>query len=537
MADYTAPFQMPKFNDDEFYEKKAEYVKEHGYSITLPRFGDIVHMGLHRPMSNNEKILWYSGKRHEISKARQIELYSQKERSRATYKKYMSSPIPRVVESITSVLTAIDNTQDAIISLAAIGRIACFFLPRIITSVIAWPIGLLWLIATILGLLMGPSACALNPMACKRYMRMKAMYRSQSMKGRVRTIGKRAKSVVKYEKARLAAGVRGFATSGKAIPSFSEGIQMAQVTDSIWGVGISIGPIFGAAYDLISGGIRWVCGQEVHFKNPPSDVEIYRKATDKYHNYARWKRPAGKMSKAEVIAWKETKIASGTWGVRSKQDDAVLQAMRLHQHNFSVERRTNWTEETLLYTNAEMAGQGLQNVLNYWDPILNIEGAEHIEIEAYNEPNPLVEEMLREEGVDPESRIAWPSLGKRWATYEELQTSIAPVAADNIKYFTENCPNEVFKEIAEKSATSCGLQAIASLVGAEWIEIKNHAAISIAETLLDKRYAFPTSVTEKQVFDFGIWMQECEETDRQPGLQEILAYAKNSLGFEFVTKA
>ena len=558
MADYLAPFYLPKFTDKEFLEKKAEYVKENGYSITIPKFRDIVHLGLHKPMTEREKVLWYSGRRNEISKARHIELNYQKERSRERYHKYMASPIPNVVSNITSVLTAVDDAQDAIISLAAIGRIACFVLPKIIVKWLAWPIGLLWLAATVMGLLIAPSACVLNPIACKRYMRLKMAMRTHSLKARVagrkkawidmtkaeraefkaakRGYFDRGKAVAKYQKARLGAGLKGFATSGKFMPSFSEGIQMLQVTDSVYGVGISIGPIFGCAYDLISGGVRWSMGQKVRFKNAPSDVEVYRKAADKTNNYARWKRPKTKMTRPEFLAWKEKKIAAGTWGIQSKQDDAVLRATRLHQIGYGIQRRTNWVEETLLYANAEIAGQGMQNVLNHWDPVLEIEGAEHIEIEGYNNPNPLIEEMLREEGVNPEERIGWPCLGKRWATYEELQTSIAPIAADNIRYFSENCPDEHLKAIAEMSATSCGLQAIAAMVGPEWIEIQHHACIDIAEMLLDKGYSFPMTVTDKQIGDFATWTQAHEDNNSRPDLREVLGYARNSLGFEFTTK-
>jgi hypothetical protein len=535
MADYLAPFHMPEFSDAAFLEKKAGYIKEHGYSITLPRFSDIVHLGMHKPMTTDEKVLWYSGQRHKIGKSRQIELEYQKERSRDRYNKMLASPIPNEVSSVTSVLTSIDDAQDAIISLAAIGRIACFFLPRIISSFLAWPVGLLWLIATIMGLLIAPSACAMNPMACKRYMRLKMAMRRNTLKGKTRSVGKRAKNVAKYQAARLKAGLKGFATSGGALPSFSEGIQMLQVTDSIWGVGLSIGPIFGAAYDLVTGGVRWAIGQDVSFKNAPSDVEVYRKASDNVNNYARWKRPDKKMTKSEFLSWRQKKIASGTWGIKSQQHNAVHQAMRLHAHNYGINRHTDWIEETLLYSNAEVAFQGLQSCLNHWDPVVSIEGKEHIEIEAYNEPNPLVEEMLTEEGVDPNTRISWPSLGKRWATYEELQTSIAPIASANIKYFSENCPSINLRAIAEMSATACGLLAISSMTGPEYIEIQYHACIDIAEILLDHGYSFPLTVTEAQIIDFALWTQSNDDADTRPGLQDILAYAKNSLGFEFIT--
>lgn len=535
MADYTAPFHMPEFSDAQFLEKKAEYVREHGYSITLPRFSEIVHIGLHKPITTQEKVLMYSGRRNEISRARQIELGYQKERSRERYEKMMASPIPNVVSSITSVLTAMDDTQDAIISLAALGRIACFFLPKVITSILAWPIGLLWFIASLMSLLMAPSMCALNPMSCKRYIRAKLQGRANTLRAKSSKTGKRVKMLAKYEAARLKAGVEGYATSGKFYPSFAEGIQMLQVSDSIWGVGVSIGPIFGAAYDLISGGVRWARGEKVTFKQAPSDVEVYRKAADQYHDYARWKRPKTKMTQSEFLTWRDKKISEGTWGVRNRQDYHVQQATRLHQYNYGIRRHTDWIEEALLITNAEIAGQGLRNILDHWDPVLNIEGAEHIEIEAYNEPNPLIEEMLTEEGVDPDDFVSWPSLGKRWATYEELQTSIAPIASENIKYLTENCPDENLRAISEMSATSCGLQAISAMLGPNWLEIQYHACIDIAEALLDNDYSFPLDVTESQVIDFALWTQAHEDAGTRPSLRDILDYAKNSLGFEFIT--
>jgi len=384
MADYLAPFHMPDVPDAQFLEKKAAYVKEHGYSITLPRFSDVIHIGLHKPMTPQEKILWYSGQKDRIGRSRQIELYYQKERSRALYKKMLASPIPNVISSITSVLTAIDDAQDAIISLAALGRIACFFLPRLVVGFLAWPIGLLWFLAAIMGLLISPSACALNPMSCKRYMRLRLAMRSKTLKGKSRTVGKRMRAGAKYEFARLKAGVRGYATSGSFMPSFAEGIQMLQVTDSIFGIGVSIGPIFGAAYDLVSGGVRWLRGENVSFNNAPSDVEVYRKAADTMNNYARWKRPTTKMTRSEFVSWKAKKVAAGTWGIKSQQHNSIYQSRRLMEFGYGIKRRTDWDFETLLYANTETTWQGTKICLDHWDPVLNIEGAEHIKIEAYN---------------------------------------------------------------------------------------------------------------------------------------------------------
>jgi len=513
MADYLAPFHMPEFSNEEFKKKKAEYVKEHGYSITLPKFRDIIHIGLHRPMTEEEKILWYSGRKHEIGRSRLLELYYQKERARERYQKMLASPIPNWASSYTSILTAADDAQDAITTLGFIGRIFCKILPKFLARLFLGPVGLLWMTGEIISILMMPAACLLNPMGCKRGMKKKFMRRAKGLK----------------------AGLKGYARSGKFLPSFSEGIQALQVTKDIWGIGISIGPIFGAAYDLISGGIRWLRGQKVVFKDSPSDVEVYDKAADTMHRYARWKRPKKKMTKAEFLAWKKKKIEAGTWGVKNLQHDAVHQAMRLNTTFQSFPRRTDFVEETFFYGLAEIAGQGIKITQDYWDPLKNIEGLEHIEIEAYNNPNPLIEEMLREEGVDPEAGIGWPSLGKRWATYEELQASIAPIAAGNFEHFVETSPDKRLNVIAEQSAIESGLHAIARLEGQRNIKIQYCAPLDVAETLLDKGYSFPLTITQEQLDGFALWLQALDDTDIRPTLREILDYAKNSLGFEFTT--
>ena len=558
MADYLAPFHMPKFSDEGFRERKAAYVEEHGYSITIPTFRDIVHVGLHKPITPAEKELWRTGKRSEIPHHRQIELEYQKERSRERYNKMLASPIPNWKANIVSFLTAWDDAQDAVISLAAIGRIACKFLPALLVGIISWPIGLLWFIATIMGLLVGPTACAINPIQCKRYMKMKLALRQATMKAKTRSrkgaIGPvsawdkkmleqemkpwttKVKNLAKYEKARLKAGFKGYASSGGYLPSFSEGIQMLQVTDQIWGIGLCLGPIVGMALDLTSGGIRWLKGEKVSFKNAPSDIEVYDKVTDKLHNYARWKPPKTKMSPLEFWTWKDKKIRSGTWGIRSKQDEAVMKSLKGVGSIYGFQRRTNFQEEAAYYTLAETSFQGVRNILDHWDPIINVEGLEHIQVEAYNNENPLISEMLIEEGLNPEEGIGWPVTGKRWQTYEEIQTTIAPVAAANIRSFSENCPSEDLKAIGEMSATAAGLQAIGFLVGEQNLEVQYHAAIDIAETLLDKGYSFPEGVTQEQMNEFALWTQAHQDNESRPDLREILGYAKNSLGFEFTTK-
>lgn len=449
MADYLAPFNMPEFTDAEYAAKKAKYVAAHGYNITIPRFSDIIHISATQRMTDQEAIYWYSNRKDWIPADRQLELYAQKERSRDKFENMQGSPIPAWFVNYTSVLTAWDNVQDTIISLAAIGRIALKFLPGFLGRFLIGPIGWLWLIADAMSTIVAPSMCLLNPMACKRKLREKLKRRAKGLTAKGKPLMEKAKA---------------YAKSGGFLPSFAEAIQMAQVSKDIWGIGLSIGPIFGLAYDLMFGGVRWLSGKEVRFNFPPSDIEIYERAEDKYHKYARWTWDHPKMTQAEFLEWKNKKVAEGTWGIQSKQDEDCLCGLRYAQVHFGWEHKTNWETEASLYCATELACQGIQNVLNYWNPMENVEGIEHIEIDVSHYPDPLVEEMLREEGKDPEEGIAWPQLGKRWATYEEIQVSLAPIAASNLEHFYTNCPDENLKAIGEFSAIEFGLHSVSLLM-------------------------------------------------------------------------
>jgi len=465
MADYLAPFNWPEFSDAEYAAKKAEYVAANGYNITIPRFSDIIHISATKPMTDQEMIWWYGGNRDWIAKDRRVELYAKQERSRAKFNGMLGSPIPNWMLNYTSVLTSWDNAQDAIISMAAIGRIALKFLPACIGRFLIGPIGWLWLIAEAMSVLMSPSMCILNPMKCKRNMEAKMKRRAKALRAKYKPPETWTKAWMEIQKERFKHGFKGYAKSGGIMPSFSEMIQFVQVTKDIWGIGLSIGPIFGIAYDLMFGGVRWLKGEEVKIVNAPSDIEIYEKAEDRDYRYGRWRRPHDTMTEIEFLTWKNEMVATGSWGIQSKQDEECLYAMRLTQMHFGWIHRDSWETEAALYCSAEMACQGVLNVLNYWNPMENIEGLEHIEIEATHYPSPLVEEMLREEGKNPDNGIAWPQLGKRWAKYEEIQTSLAPVAASNFENFYTNCPNEDLKAIGEFSAIEFGLHSVQLLEG------------------------------------------------------------------------
>jgi len=533
MADYSAPFQLPKFATSEWKEKKAAHVKAHGYAIYFPKIGDIIHIKQTRPITDHEKTLWYSGRRNEIPARRRKNLESQKARARQGYQKMLSSPIPNWLSNYTSVLTSWDNLQDVLITLAMIGRIAIKFLPKLALGWLGWPIGLLWLLASIMSAMAAPSMCVLSPMKCKRRMAAEVRRRNKMLRARGIAPERGTRAWLKMQASKLKHGFKGYARSGGFLPSFSEAIQALQVTKDIWGIGLSIGPVFGIVYDLMSGGVRWAQGDKVVFKNAPWDIEVYNKPGDTKYNYARYRRPGGTQTKTEYLNWRTKAMRDTNIGIRSEQDLLLQQALRQSQTTYGWLHGTDYEHEAAMYCGTEVAGQYMHSFIDAWNPMENIEGIEHIQIEAYNEPNPLIEEVLQEQGLNPDGGIQWPSTGTRWATYEDIQRTLAPIAAENFEYFVDHCRNEDLSAVAENSAIEHGLQAMHLLEGPGSVRIRYHAGITVAEMILNQNFAFPMDIEEPQMVQFATWCQAHEDNNTLPKADDVHAYAKNALDIKF----
>lgn len=578
MADYLASFHMPKFEDAEFQKRREEYVAKNGYTVTLPQFTDIIKFPVHKPMTAEERELYFSNRHNEIPKNRRRELQMMQEAHKEKINAILGSPTPRIARSAASIIQCIDDAQDFLISLAAIGRIAMKFLPRIAARFLGWPVMALWLMSTLLNYLTAPTYCMMNPMNCKRKLKEALRGKTSAQKAAIkRSIAQQEKFIennleILREKLKTATGAqkadleraiaeleerlaylrggigkalsekarselkaaRRYTRSGGILPSFAEGIQMLQASKDIWGYGIAIGPMMGFVTDLASGGVRWLMGEKVSFRTQPTELELYKRADDRQHIYARAKRPKTKMTKFEFEIWKAEKIRKGEWGYGNKTDNLIADAMRMHTTYGGVLRKTDWKWETLMYASAEIAASGIPHLLEKFDPLEEVEGLEHIEIEAPVPSSPLVIEAFNDLGLNANHYVGWPSLGKRWATYEEISRTTAPIAAENLEHVILNCPNPVLREIANGCAQEAGLRLISNLIGEGSVELKDHNAITIVEALLDNDRVMARHTSPEQMKQFAQWCEDCEATGIRPGLKEILATAKNNWNLDFV---
>lgn len=186
------------------------------FTVYIPGWEDIIHV-------YPEGLLPYNQ-----------QLALKRERAR----RIAESPTPEIVRSIGSILTWIDDIQDALVTLSVAGRIVARTAPRLLPYV-GW-------VAT--------AADALNVL---------------NIWGLTGMLGKSGKRQLRNatagspwsQKARLAKAVK----TGKVLPNVAEWLQILQTTDTLFGLGISLGPLIGFYEDIYFSLAR---GEPVKWESP-----------------------------------------------------------------------------------------------------------------------------------------------------------------------------------------------------------------------------------------------------------------------------
>lgn len=255
MPDWTAPFRIPEMSTEEYARQKAEYTARNGYTITIPGLSDIIKIRTEAPISALENYWWKNKEWDKFGPVRLEEVKKQKEKRRERYLSMLKSPTPSVVQNAGSIMTAIDDAQDAISTLAAIGQLARKVAPKILGKILRGPTGLLLIASDALNLVQAGGMYCMAPMYGKRA-------GEELAKGSPKGIKRRLKQRM-WSKARL--------------PTKGDWIQGLQTTEQIFGFGISLGPIVGLVQDTYIGAVRAAVGQEVKLKLPVPDFQHWYK--------------------------------------------------------------------------------------------------------------------------------------------------------------------------------------------------------------------------------------------------------------------
>ena len=462
MADWGAPFTIPKYTSEEFRRMKAKYIAEHGYTITFPGLYDIIKIPIEKPMTEQEEYDWSRGFFGEFSESRLYEIRKMKKKRRDKFLAMLASPTPEVISNVGSFMTAIDNAQDCLFTIGAMGFLAMRFSPPPVASAIALPTGAIMTAANALNVIQSLGKKGLPGIEAKRAWQKKTGIDPWSKKGRI-----------KYAKALI-----------KEFPKKAIAIQALQVTNDVFGVGLSLGPLVGLFTDTISGPVRRIYGDKVTVKLP----------IPTYSEFCEAAQHAGRT----VFAYFHP-------GVQTS-DEEVITMMMAH-----------WLSQMALFSDTRDK-PGWENFNNLDDLALQMPKPTNI----------LTLEVIKEAGINIDDVCNWPHSGKPWAPLTELVDEYEKPCQDYFNEYMGMHDKDWIGYIFKTLACDAHFYTMAAAEGEDQVEVDYTATSKTCSILLEYRMYIDMDQSQEKIDLFTDKMDWWEKNNIKPTLKEITCLCRDN---------
>lgn len=436
MGTWKFPIDPIRFTDAEMERKKAEYQAEHGYEIAFPGITEIITLwnptepeqpefDLWKQRNKAEYLLdrypasasvpqWQEEKLIAMAPHRYNEISQIVDRKRSRYRRMLASPTPTWMTNVASVLTWFDDINDLLGTAGVIFRTASWLLPKVAKRFFLGPAGWLFLAADIFGVLLSlTSQLMAAPFHCMQFKRhIEGVRNANPFSQEARQ--SRARKLKRFR------------------PSMGEAIEALQTTDQVFGRGLCLGPILGAAYDVGFGIYKAATGQRVSVRSPLPRLRAYEK-----------------------LAYKSSR---------------ELAALGLGADEFSEE------DHFRIIMAAYVCQCVIRATVLEWNPLDEVEGLEYVTIPAEGPKHPTTRFVLEEAGINPGEREGWPFLDKEYVTYEEIWDAYRePLETATMDYFIRNRYNQTGL-VAAQNAREAGMMAESNIEGTNPLELVNTPA-------------------------------------------------------------
>jgi len=474
MAKWDGPFKLPRWTSEEFTAMKAKYVAKHGYRVTVPGFDDIIHLKTAKPMTEEEESLWKGRKYDQIPAKRRAEIRNEKQRKKDQFLAMLASPSPRIAMNVASIMTSLDDAQDAISTLAAVGMIAAKVLPKFLQRAIMGPLGWVLAASDLMNLLnpysRGGRAWGTKNSGRAAKKKMEKMTEKNPFSKKARA--KRARRIRRFR------------------PSIGTAVEAAQTTDEIFGIGISLGPIMGFAQDVLFGMVRDKMGQTVTIDFPPRAISS-------------WGQAAMKCLKSSIC------FQAFAW-------------------------ESDMTDEIASMIAVNLSLQAAYPLLEEWNPLEEVDNIGELYIKAPVPTDILTIEVIEEAGYNVEDLCGWPGINKLWASLDEISTIADDYAARNIRHFGEKNRHNIAAFIGAQNANDFAVNMIAALEGPDQVVVDYIRESRIMIIILDNGFIFPDAITPEQIGKFQDWCYTHEYLQTMPTVRDIWRYAQVFCDFTWV---
>jgi len=474
----------------EFDELKRKYIEKHGYTVTIPGLEDIFHFNTEKPMTPAEEYNWKGKNWKYFDRDRYEQIKYMKKRRKDAFLSMLSSPSPKIFNSRSAIITSIDDCQDALSTLSAIGTLAYMGASKTMKKMIGGPLG--WLMTAENGL----------NYVTKKLTPERRMSDTKKATEKTTKKGSKARQArVKKTERMLKAGK----WQGKLI-------EALQTTDSIFGTGISLGALMNLPIDFVSGFVRTVTLQKVDMKFP--DVSL-----------SHWDRVARKAARN----WLAFDGAPEKYFTEEHHSPVVRT-----EHVGGISSILSGPEIEQAHVALFLATQTMHSMADTYDPSdLNIPH-EDLELRAPLPSNILTLEVIKEAGDDPDQGSAWPATGEKWSNARDLVEETSKNLTGNFNaYCAKNAHSEIGRCIAEYSVDA-GLYNCENMAGTRTVKIENVPTYRAINSLQNLNFCVDQDLSPGQERLFSEYLQTCDRQNYTPSTREILDHAERHCGFSFV---
>lgn len=210
-----------RFTKKDLDEMKADYVAKYGYTIAVPGFNDIIHWKHPAAMSEEEL----------------------KDQKRKRLQQILASPTPEWGRSYSSIMTWLDDIQDAMTTSVVAASLLIRWMPKIMSRFIPY-VGWAMLAYDVMNLMNTLGRAPMTALSVKR----------------------RACEIIRDNPTLKQRAMRNAENIKIMKPSFGNLLEVLQTLDNVAGVGLSLGSAMGFIQDMAFGAYKSLSGEDVKVK-------------------------------------------------------------------------------------------------------------------------------------------------------------------------------------------------------------------------------------------------------------------------------
>ncbi len=468
MAKYGFPVKLHKFTNEEFTAKKAKYNAKYGYTMHIPGLSDIVTFDTHPPPTEIELAKYKAKDVGALGQYRYDQIQKLMKAKKESFLRMMDSPNPTWVSNIGTSMTFLDDVNDTAGTISCLARIGAHMLPKAVGRLLLGPAGWALLAADIANIGMTIMRSPLSRVMRKSSLSKATATNPFCKEARV-SRSQRLKNIKP--------------TKGNII----EGLQ---VTNNVFGVGLSLGPIVGAVEEAFTGPFRVLQGKQVRVK---------------------WPYP--KLSEYEF---------------RAMEGLEACQMLNTGGQELSYE------DHIKSYIVANMASQVLYPIFQEYHPFDNIDGIENIIRTPRPVRDPGTKHILEEAGIDWHTRDGFLHAEGGQSSVGEIMDIGFDLNTKSFLEVAENTKHDYKGLVGAQSVNDYAQNSLALIEGEDQVELDFHPVEKAMFKIMDNFHQLWQATTDEQLKCFADKVMALDAQGIELSFKELKPYIETECGIKII---